>query len=81
MGSESPPSGGNDAYCITGREVPQDKSKAMQEILTGDSVGICPLSRGPNCDFMQVPKDSEACSHHALNRISGVSSKIHLTAF
>lgn len=33
MGSESPPSGGNDAYCIAGREVPQDKSKAMQEIL------------------------------------------------
>lgn len=33
MGSESPLSGGNDAYCIAGREVPQDKSKAMQEIL------------------------------------------------
>ena len=33
MGSESPPSGGNDAYCIAGREVPQEKSKAMQEML------------------------------------------------
>lgn len=31
MGSESPLSAGNDASCIAGREVPQDKSKAIQE--------------------------------------------------
>lgn len=33
MGCESPLSAGNDACCIAGREVPQDKSEAMQEIL------------------------------------------------
>lgn len=33
MGAESPPSGGNDADCVAGREVPQNKSKAMQEML------------------------------------------------
>lgn len=33
MGSESLPSGENDAYCIAGREVPQYKSKAMKETL------------------------------------------------
>lgn len=35
MGSESPLSGGNDALLQSwkGREVPQDKSKAMQQML------------------------------------------------
>lgn len=33
MGSESPLSAGNDARRIAEREVPQDKSEAMQEIL------------------------------------------------
>lgn len=44
MGSESPLSGRNDAYCIAGREVPQDKSKAMQEtLLVTQWVSVCSL--------------------------------------
>lgn len=46
--------------------------------IADDSVGICLLSWGPNCDFMQVPKDREACSQHAIKTTSGHSSKTHL---
>lgn len=45
--------------------------------VTGDSVGLRFLSWGPNC-VLQVLKDSRACSHHILNRISRVISKTHL---
>lgn len=43
MGSESPPSGGNDAYYIAGREVPQDKSKAKEMFLVTQWVSVFSL--------------------------------------
>lgn len=78
MGSESPPSGGNDALLQSWKGGASRQIQSNAANVTGDSVGLCFFSWGPNCVFMQVPKDSRACSHHVLKRISGVSSKTHL---
>lgn len=73
MGSESPPSSGNDAYCIAGREVPQDKSKAVQEmLLVTQWVSVFSLEGQIGILWKS---QSEACSRHALKRILGVSSQ------
>lgn len=73
MGSESPPSSGNDAYCIAGREVPQDKSKAVQEmLLVTQWVSVFSLEGQIGILWKS---QSEACSRHTLKRILGVSSQ------
>lgn len=79
MGSESPLSGGNDALLQSwkGREAPQDKSKAMEQMLLVTQ-WVSVFSLEAQIVVLQVPKDSRACSHHVLIRISRVSFKTHL---
>lgn len=77
VGSESPLSGGNDALLQSwkGREVPQDKSKAMQQMLLVTQ-WVSVFSLGDQTVFLQAQRTAEHAVTMSLTEYQELAPKL-----